>query len=94
MARQGFPLTTFYDPSGLPLSYGYVLIYLSKDATASSGQLCAGMTVRVALDASGAMTSVPQLWPNAALAPTDTYYVYGAYTAQGQLVSGPEKVVI
>lgn len=94
MARQAFPYTTFSDPSGSVLSNGYVLLRISQDVNSPSGLIGAGMELNVALDQNGVMVNVPQVWPNASLQPSGTCYLYSAFAADGQLVLGPESVVI
>ena len=94
MAQVAFPVTTFTDANDNPLANGYVLIRVSTDVQASSGQLCAGMSVRVELNGSGVMSSVPQVWPNNELSPSGSVYILSAYTADGELVYGPEPVTV
>lgn len=93
-ARQAFPDTTFTDPSGEPLANGYALIKVSTDVQCPSGMLCAGMTLRVALDSQGEMVSIPQVWPTDVLLPSGAVYILRAYTAEGELVFGPSQVQI
>lgn len=94
MARTNFPLQTFEDADGTPLSGGHVKIGISSDVYSPDGQICAGMTLTVALDNSGAMTSIPQVWPNASLVPSGSYYVLSVYSAVGLRVSGPTSVTV
>lgn len=94
MARTSFPLQTFQNTDGTPLSGGFVLISISTDVQSTDGQLCEGMTLRVALDSNGTMTSIPQVWPNASLVPSGSYYVLSAYAADGQRVLGPSSVTV
>lgn len=94
MSQQPFPYTTFTDPEGAALSNGYVVITLSQDAQSPNGLICGGMELRVQLNTSGVMSTVPQLWQNSDLNPSGTRYLYSAYTADGELVLGPEPVVM
>jgi hypothetical protein len=94
MARVNFPLTVFQDLDGTPLAFGNAVVRISEDVTASSGQICAGMSLSVPLDNTGTMSYVPQVWPNAQLAPTDSTYILEAYTAAGQRVFGPINVTV
>jgi len=94
MARQAFPYTTFTDPSGNVLSNGYILLELNEDVKSPSGSLCQGMTLRGTLDANGALVSVPQVWPNSQLSPSDSYYILRGFTSDGELVLGPLKVIV
>jgi hypothetical protein len=94
MAQVGFPYTTFYTASGAPLSDGYIEIEIINDVQSPDGLLCRGMILQQALNSSGVVTSVPQVWPNADLLPAGSYYVLNSYTADGQLVSGPTMVTV
>lgn len=94
MARVNFPLTVFQDLDGSALALGSVVIRISQDVMATSGQVCAGMSLTVALDNTGTMVSVPQVWPNAQLTPTGSTYVLEAYRASGQRVLGPMNVTV
>lgn len=77
----------FQDLEGNPLSFGYLLFQLTKDAQVSgTGQACAGAMIRVPLDANGNVAGVVGLWSNAIMTPTDAEYIISAYTAAGQLV--------
>lgn len=94
MPRQPFPYTNFTDTSGNPLSFGYSLIHLGDDGNAPDGLICNGSVLRIDLDVNGNMLTVPQVWDNAKIEPVGTYYVLSAYTIEGQLVLGPNKVVM
>ena len=94
MSRQAFPFTTFTDPSGSALSGGYILLEVNEDVQSPSGLLCRGMTLRGELDVNGALISVPQVWPNSQLLPSDSYYVLRGYTSSGELVLGPMRVTV
>lgn len=94
MAQQAFPYTIFNAPSGAPLSGGYVLISISTDVQTPSGQLCAGMTLRVDLDSNGAMIDIPQVWANSSLSPSGSCYLLTAFTAEGEAALGPLPVTV
>lgn len=94
MSQVSFPYTTFTDPSGNPLADGYVLINVNVDVQSPSGLLCGGMSLRVDLNGSGVMESIPNVWPNSFLLPGDSYYVLRTYSSDGQLASGPDKVTV
>lgn len=89
-----FPLTTFTDSEGSPLSNGYLIIRINTDALSPVGQLCSQLLVRVPLDEDGVIEGTPQFQPNISLMPTGTYYVLRAYTESGQLALGPIIVVV
>ena len=94
MAQASFPVTTFTDANDNPLANGYALISMSTDVQSSGGQICAGAAERVTLNASGVMSAVPQVWPNNELSPIGSTYILSAYTADGELVYGPEPVTV
>lgn len=96
MPRVPFTVTTFTTPDGNPLSFGYLIIRLSKDArTPDNGQLGAQITSRVNLDVNGVIAGSPTFWGNSAMIPADTVYILDAYTAQGaQVLSNIYIVVI
>lgn len=82
----------FQDISGNPLAYGYLLFSLSQDGQVNSTtQIAAGKVIKFLLDANGDIqTSPPQyIWPNDVITPSGTFYYVSAYTAEGQLVWGP-----
>ena len=95
MATTPEPLVvnTFQLPNGQPVASGYMLIRLNMDGnvSGSSLQLC-GNTIRLPLDNNGILSSSYLFWPNNAISPSGTYYIYSIYTAQGELVLGPTKV--
>lgn len=92
--RQNFPYTAFTDPSGLPLSGGYILLSIDADVQSPSGLLCAGMTMRQDLDGNGTVLTIPQVWSNTDLLPAGSCYLLSAYAADGQLALGPMKVQV
>lgn len=82
----------FQDALGNPLALGYLLFMLSQDAQVNgSTQIAAGFTVKIDLDSGGNITSSPaqSIWPNDVLSPAGTFYLVSAYSANGQLVWGP-----
>lgn len=82
----------FQDSEGNVLNEGYLLFELSQDAQANStDQICAGRVIKILLDNSGNVQSSPaqSIWPNDALTPAGTFYIVRGYTAQGELVWGP-----
>lgn len=85
MARVAFPITTFTDPEGDPLSFGYVILTVSTDAmTPDNEQIAQGLGAVIKLDIDGQVTNNPMVWPNAELNPADTAYIYSVFTAMGQ----------
>lgn len=90
-----FPITTFTDAEGNPLSNGYLILRISTDVvTPDDTQLCYQLAVTVPLDSQGVMNGNPLFWPNEGLLPIGSNYILRAYTAQGQLVFGPLVIVV
>lgn len=83
----------FQDPSGNPLANGYLLLLLSQDAQVDSDQIAAGRELKISLDQNGNIVTSPAqyVWPNDVLTPANTFYTVSAYTAEGQLVWGPNS---
>jgi hypothetical protein len=98
----------FQDSDGNPLAYGSLTAKLSADAylevtppaTTSSILVCAGQTLEYALDDEGNVsTSPPQyIWPNNlltnALSLQVSFYQLSAFSADGQLVWGPNACIL
>jgi hypothetical protein len=82
----------FQDSEGNLLVDGYLLCYLSQDASVNGNtNVCAGIAIRIQLDASGDAASGSFLWGNDVLSPANTYYRVTAYTAKGQPAWGPNN---
>jgi hypothetical protein len=82
----------FQDVAGNPLANGFLLMRLSQDGQVNtSTEVCAGWVFKVLLDASGNVSSSPpqSVWPNDVISPSGTFYNVSAYSAEGQLVWGP-----
>lgn len=94
MSTVAFPITVFCDPSGAPLAYGHVYLSLTEDAMSPVGQICAVSKVRIPLDDTGTMISVPQVYSCSDLNPSDVQYMISSYTSSGQLVSGPDFLIV
>jgi hypothetical protein len=93
MARSPLPITNFQTPDGNPVVNGYVLIRLSDDGMASGDQIQSNFT-KLLLDSSGNLIGTPLFWPNASITPAGSYYIIQVYEANGQLVSGPNKITV
>lgn len=88
MAKVSFPITTFTDPEGNPLSFGYVFLNVSEDvSTSSSTQIGQGSIATITLDENGDVAGSPTVWPNSELSPSGSVYVYSAFSAVGQLIA-------
>lgn len=84
MARVAFPLSTFQDSDGNPVSFGRVLVNLSKDAkTPDPSQVGEGSVAIINLDINGTVIGSPLVWPNAQLTPSDSVYIYSVYSQVG-----------
>lgn len=85
---------SFQDSLGNVLVKGYLILELSQDAQVNGNtQLVAGYTVKILLDGNGNVTASPAqyVWPNDVMSPSSTFYIVSAYTANGQLVWGPNS---
>ena len=79
----------FQDILGTPLANGYLLFELSDSAVVNTTvKLTAGSIVKINLDGSGNVVAGGQIWANDVMTPA-TFYSVSAYSAQGQLVWGP-----
>jgi hypothetical protein len=82
----------FTDNLGSPIANGRLVLQLSQDAQANSTtQVGAGLPATVKLDGDGNIITSPaqSVWPNDVLSPAGTFYNVSAYSANGQLVWGP-----
>jgi hypothetical protein len=79
---------SFQDSNGTVLAGGTVAMRLSQDAVVASppyGQVTANETITFSLNSYGNFVSSPlcQIWSNAELSPTSTFYFVDAYDATG-----------
>jgi hypothetical protein len=85
----------FQDANGAPLALGYIIMQLSQDAQSSQqSQVDGGRTITITLDANGNADAGQYVWPNTALNPSTTYYIVNVYSAAGQLVWGPNYMLV
>ena len=85
----------FADAEGNPVALGYIIMQLNQDAQSSlTSQVVGGRTIKITLDASGNAVAGQYVWPNTALNPTTTFYIVNVYTAAGQLVWGPNYMLV
>ena len=84
---------TFQDAMGNLLSNGYLICELSQDEqlSMSQGQAVGGRKVKVLLGTDGNVLVSPaqQVWPTDEMNPGCASYTVWGYTAEGQLVWGP-----
>lgn len=92
-SQQPLPITTFQLASGAPVANGSIVIRLNTDGTVSDNSVNMKPT-SIALDSNGVIIGSPVFWPNSTINPVGTYYVVTVYTAQGQKVAGPLKVIV
>ena len=86
----------FQDSEGNPLSFGYLTMKLSQDASVSGvGNICSGLEITIQLDVNGNVVASPaqSVWANTdgVLSPINTYYRVTGYTAAGQRAWGPNN---
>ena len=85
----------FADAEGNPVALGYIIMQLNQDAQSSlTSQVVGGRTIKITLDSSGNAVAGQYVWPNNALNPTTTFYIVNVYTAAGQLVWGPNYMLV
>lgn len=95
MPRTTFPIQTFQDSEGLPLSFGYILVRLNEDAkTPDPAQIGAQLVSQINLDTNGTIIGSPMFWPNASLQPSDTVYLLSSYTSNGEQVLYNESITV
>ena len=93
-----FPYTTFHAANDAPIANGLLSIRLNVDGNVDTGsgtlQLCSGIEVKIPLNQFGIVNGNLNVWPNADITPSGTYYVYSVYSAKGDLVLGPSIVTV
>jgi hypothetical protein len=82
---------TFQDPAGNPIANGTLVLELSQNAIVIGTpiEICSGSKILIQLDANGNAVTGQTAWPNDILTPAKTFYFASVYTANGQLVWGP-----
>jgi hypothetical protein len=83
----------FQDAEGNVLANGYLIFELNQDSNVNGINICAGITIKIQLDANGNVVTSPQqdIWGNDALSPVNSYYRVTGYTAEGQPAWGPNN---
>lgn len=82
----------FQDAEGNPLAGGSLVFQLSQDSSVNNGtEIAAGIKISVLLDSGGNVSGTVNIWPNDVISPANTFYNVTAYTANGQLVWGPNS---
>jgi hypothetical protein len=77
-------------PNNVAVASGSVTFTLSQDANviaAPYGQVAAGVSVRFYFDQTGKLIGSPQIWSNAELNPSGTYYLVNFYDVNGARVN-------
>lgn len=94
MARSAFPITSFTNAEGDPLSFGYITVRLNTDARSDTNeQIVAGKSARIELDTNGAIVGSPSFWPTEELTP-DTVYLLSTFTNAGQGVLYDSPIIV
>ncbi len=85
----------FQDADGNVLKNGYLIFELNQDEKVidSNDLICAGIKVKITLDVDGNVdTATPQyIWGNDDLLPINSFYRVWGYSAEAQLVWGPNS---
>lgn len=81
----------FQDAEGNVLALGYLTMHLSQDEEANSSLVCAGIEIKITLDANGNVSAGQSVWGNDQLLPDNSYYKVTGYTAAGQPAWGPNN---
>ena len=81
---------SFQDPEGNLLANGYLTFVLSQDESVNDSQICAGVEVKILLNANGSVITSPAqyLWGNDQMLPINSYYTVKGYTLEGQIAFG------
>lgn len=83
----------FQDAEGNVLALGALVLELSQDEqiTSLTGQITAGIKIRLALDSAGSVSTSPaqSVWPTDVMNPSGATYTAWCYAANGQLAWGP-----
>jgi hypothetical protein len=92
MAKRQVISCPWQDEQGNVLALGTIVFEASGDALVSgTGELCAGIKGKLALDINGTVAASPAqyMWPTDQMAPSNITYTVWVYSANGQLAWGP-----
>ena len=81
----------FQDSEGNLLALGYIEMRLSQDGSVNDSQVCSGIVITITLDSNGDCDTGQYVWGNDALAPANSFYKVTVYSAEGQIVWGPNN---
>ena len=81
----------FQDSEGNPLALGYFTMQLNQDGSVNDSQVCSGIVITITLDSNGDCDTGQYVWGNDALAPANSFYKVTVYSAEGQIVWGPNN---
>jgi len=87
----------FQDSLGNVAANGTIEFELSQDCTVNTSTLvCGGRKMTISLNSSGSIPSSPtySVWNNDQLTPSTSLYLVRVYSAQGQLIWGPNAVQV
>ena len=88
---------SFQDAQGNLAANGTIVFELSQDCIVNtSTMVCSGRTITFPLNSSGSIPSSPtySVWNNDQLSPSTSFYLVRVYSAQGQLIWGPNAVQV
>lgn len=81
----------FQDLQGNLLALGYIKMKLSSDEEVNDSLICSGIEITITLDSNGNCVAGQYVWGNDAMLPVNSYYKVTVYSAQGQIVWGPNN---
>lgn len=89
----------FQDAEGTVLANGYLTFELNQDESISGSSICAGVEIKILLDASGnvqgsstsSASNAQTVWGTDVMSPVNAFYKVTGYTAVGQPVWGPNN---
>ncbi len=81
----------FQDLEGGPLALGYFTMRLNQDESVNDSQVCSGIITKVYLDSTGNCVYGQYVWGNDVMSPINSYYTVTVYSAEGQIVWGPNN---
>jgi hypothetical protein len=81
----------FQNVEGDPLILGYIKMKLSSDEEVNDSLICSGIEITINLDSAGSCVAGQFVWGNDVMLPVNSYYKVTVYSAQGQIVWGPNN---
>jgi hypothetical protein len=81
----------FQDLQGNQLALGYIKMKLSSDEEVNDSLICSGIEITINLDSTGNCVVGQSVWGNDVMSPVNSFYRVTVYSAQGQIVWGPNN---